>query len=67
LERLAVNNESSHSFHVKRFSLKEINKVEGKEKYRFEVSSSLQLWNIWTMRWKLIELGKWLDRKSNFN
>jgi hypothetical protein len=38
-ERLAVNKQGSHKFHMKRFSLKKLNDVEGKEKYRVEVSN----------------------------
>jgi hypothetical protein len=30
-ERLAVNKQGSHRFHVERFSLKKVTKVEGKE------------------------------------
>jgi hypothetical protein len=36
-ERLAVNKQKSHRFHMKRFSLKKFNEVEGREKYRIEV------------------------------
>jgi hypothetical protein len=38
-ERLAVNKENSHSFHMKGFNLKKLNEVEGKEKYHVEVSN----------------------------
>jgi hypothetical protein len=38
-ERLAVNKQGSHKYHMERFSLKTANKVEGKEKYRVEVSN----------------------------
>jgi hypothetical protein len=38
-ERLAVNKQGSHTFHMQRFNLKKLNKVEGKEKYRVEVSN----------------------------
>jgi hypothetical protein len=37
-ERLAVNKKGSHTFHMERFNLKKLNEVEGKEKYRVEVS-----------------------------
>jgi hypothetical protein len=37
-ERLAVNKQRSHRFHMERFNLKKLNKVEGKEKYCVEVS-----------------------------
>jgi hypothetical protein len=38
-ERLAVNKQGSHKFHMERFNLKKLNEVEGKEKYRVEVSN----------------------------
>jgi hypothetical protein len=34
-----VNKQGSHKFHMERFSLKKLNEVEGKEKYRVEVSN----------------------------
>jgi hypothetical protein len=36
-KRLAVNKQRSHRFHIERFNLKKLNKVEGKEQYRVEV------------------------------
>jgi hypothetical protein len=45
-ERLAVNKQRSHRFHMARLNLKKLKEVEGKERYHFEVSG-LQLWNIW--------------------
>jgi hypothetical protein len=38
-ERLAANKQTSHRFHMERFGLKELNDVEGKEQFRFEVSN----------------------------
>jgi hypothetical protein len=38
-ERIAVNKQGSHKCHVERFNLKKVNEVEGKEKYRVEVSN----------------------------
>jgi hypothetical protein len=38
-ERIAVNKQGSHKFHMERFSLKKLNEVEGKEKYHVEVSN----------------------------
>jgi uncharacterized protein YaaR (DUF327 family) len=38
-ERIAVNKQGSHKFHMDRFNLKQLNEVEGKEKYRIEVSN----------------------------
>jgi hypothetical protein len=37
-ERLAVNKQRSHRFHMERFNLK-LNKVESKEQYCVEVSN----------------------------
>jgi hypothetical protein len=39
VERLAVNNQRSHIFHMERFSLKKLNEAEGKGKYRTEFSN----------------------------
>jgi hypothetical protein len=38
-ERLAVNSQGSHKFHMERFNLKKLNEIEDKEKYRVEVST----------------------------
>jgi hypothetical protein len=38
-ERIAVNKQGSHKFHMERFNLKNFNVVEDKEKYRVEVSN----------------------------
>jgi hypothetical protein len=32
--RLAVSKQTTHRFHIERFHLKTLNKVEGKEQYR---------------------------------
>jgi dynactin complex subunit len=40
-ERIAVNKQGSHKFHTERFNLKKLNDVEGREKYRVEVSNRL--------------------------
>jgi hypothetical protein len=40
-ERLSVNKQGSHKFHMERFNLKKLNKVEGKEKYLVEVSNRI--------------------------
>jgi hypothetical protein len=37
-ERLTVNNQRSHRFHMERFNLKKLNEVEGKEQFCVEVS-----------------------------
>jgi hypothetical protein len=38
-ERLAVNKQRLHRFHMERFNLKKLNEVEGKEKFRVEFSN----------------------------
>jgi hypothetical protein len=38
-ERIAVNKQGSHRFHMERFNLKKLNEVEDKEQYRVEVSN----------------------------
>jgi hypothetical protein len=38
MERIAVNKQGSHKFHMERFNLKKLNVVEGKGKYCVEVS-----------------------------
>jgi hypothetical protein len=38
-ERLAVNKQRSHRFHMEKFNLKKLNDVEGKEQFRVEVSN----------------------------
>jgi hypothetical protein len=38
-ERVAVDKQGSQKFHMRRFNLKNVNEVEGKEKYRVEVSN----------------------------
>jgi hypothetical protein len=38
-ERLAVNKQRSHRFHMERFNLRKLKKVECNEHYRVEVSN----------------------------
>jgi hypothetical protein len=38
-ERIAVNKQGLHKFHMQRFNLKKLNEVEGKEKYHSEASN----------------------------
>jgi hypothetical protein len=38
-ERLAVNKQGSHKFHMEMFNLKKLNEVEVKERYRVDVSN----------------------------
>jgi hypothetical protein len=37
-ERLTVNKQGSHKFHMEGYNLKKFKKIEGKKKYRVEVS-----------------------------
>jgi hypothetical protein len=39
LQRLVVNKQRSHRFNMKRFNLKKLNEVEGKEQYSVDVSN----------------------------
>jgi hypothetical protein len=41
-ERIAVNKQGSHTFHMERFNLKKLNVAEGKVKYRVEVSNRFE-------------------------
>jgi hypothetical protein len=38
-EKLSVNKQRSHRFHMERFNLKKLNKVEGKEQFHVDVSN----------------------------
>jgi ABC-type hemin transport system ATPase subunit len=40
-ERLAVSKQTMHRVHIKRFDLKKLNKVDGKEQHRVEISTRL--------------------------
>jgi hypothetical protein len=66
-ERLAVNKKKSHRFHRERFSHKKLNEVEGKGSIMLRLEIGLQVWKIWIWRWKLIVLGKILEKISNFS
>jgi hypothetical protein len=65
-ERLVVNKQGSHKFHMERFSLKKLNEVESKEKYHVEVSNRFVALEVWTLRLKLILSGKQFERKIQF-
>jgi hypothetical protein len=39
-ERLAVNTQRSHKFHMERFHLKKLNKVQDNEQYYFDILNS---------------------------
>jgi hypothetical protein len=60
-ERLAVNKQRTHRFHMERFNLKKLNEVKGKEQFHVEVSNrfatledldtEVEINNVWeTMR-----------------
>jgi hypothetical protein len=66
-ERLAVNKQRSHRFHMERFNLKKFNQVQGKSNFVLRPQIGLQLSKIWMQRWKLIVLGKLLQRVNNFS
>jgi hypothetical protein len=62
-ERLAVIKQRSQRFDMERFNLKKLNDVEGKEQnFVLRSQIGLQLWKIWTQRWKLIVPGKRVER-----
>jgi hypothetical protein len=61
-ERWAVNKQTMHRFHTKRFNLKKLNEVEGKEHYHAKISNRFSVWKTWMLRWLLIELWKLLER-----
>jgi hypothetical protein len=46
-ERLAVNKQSSHTFHMERFNLKKLN-----NNFVLRSQIGLQPWKIWMQRWK---------------
>jgi hypothetical protein len=43
-ERLAVNKQLAHGVYMERFNLKKLNKIEGKEQYRVEISNRSAVW-----------------------
>jgi hypothetical protein len=47
-EKIAVNKLGSHRLHMERFKVKKANEV---------AQTGLQLWNMWTLRFKLILFG----------
>jgi hypothetical protein len=61
-ERLAVNKQRSQRFYMQRFNLKKLNKEEGKEQFRVEVSIRFAALEDLTQRWKLKVPVKRLER-----
>jgi hypothetical protein len=53
-ERLAVNEQRSHRFHIQRFNFKKLNEIEGKEQFRIKVSNRFAALEDLTQRWILI-------------
>jgi hypothetical protein len=62
-EGLAVNKQRSQRFDMERYNLKKLNEVEGKEQFRVEVLNRFAALEDLTQRWKLIVLGKRLERR----
>jgi hypothetical protein len=60
--RLAVNKQRSDRYHMERFMLKKVNEERAKSYIVLRSQIGLQLWKIWMQRWKLIVLGKRLER-----
>jgi hypothetical protein len=67
-KRLAMNKQRSHRFQMERFNLKKLRKERKMVKSNIALRSQigLQLWKIWTLRWKLIVLKKRLERIQTF-
>jgi hypothetical protein len=61
-ERLEVDKQRLHRFHVERFSLRKLNGVAGKEKYRDEVSNRFAALENLDAEVEIIVLGKSLER-----
>jgi ABC-type lipopolysaccharide export system ATPase subunit len=57
-ERLAVNKHALHRFHMERFNRKKSRELEGKEKYRVEVSNRFAALEDMDVVVKLILSGK---------
>jgi hypothetical protein len=65
-QRLAVGKQRSHRFHMETFRLKTVMRQRANSSIVFRSQMGLQLRKIWMQRWKLIELGKLLERVSKF-
>jgi hypothetical protein len=61
-ERLEVNKQGSHNFHVERFNLKKLNEQRVKRSIVLRSQIGLQHWKIWMLRLKFILYGKRLER-----
>jgi hypothetical protein len=66
-DKAAVNKQGLHKCHMERFNLKKLNEVEGKEKYRVEVSNrfaaledldaEVEFNNVWEMIREIIKIS----------
>jgi hypothetical protein len=66
MERLAVNKQRSHRFHIERFNFKKLNEVEGKEKYHVDISNRFAALEDLDAEVEIIVLGKRLERILTF-
>jgi hypothetical protein len=57
-----VNKQRSQRLDKERCNLKKLNDIEDKVQFRVEVSNKFAASEDWTQRWKLIVLGKLLER-----
>jgi hypothetical protein len=53
-ETLAVSNETAYRFHMRRFNLKNLNEVKGKEQYCVEISNRFAALENLELRWILV-------------
>jgi hypothetical protein len=61
-ERLEVRKQTTHGVHMERFNLKKLSEVEGKERYRVEISNRFAALENLDTEGMLIKLGKTLKR-----
>jgi len=43
-ERLAVSNQTTQKFYVKRYKLRKLSKPEDRKQYQIKISNSLKIW-----------------------
>jgi hypothetical protein len=61
-----VNEQTLNRFHMEQFNIKKLNEIKVKKSIVLRSQIGLQLWKIWTQRWRLTVLGKRLERISIF-
>jgi hypothetical protein len=66
-ERLAVNKQRSHRFHMDRSNLKKLNDVEGKEKYRFDVPNRFEALEDLDAKVKINSARKTIKQNTKFS